>query len=102
MYLLGPRDRHRKGDVVVESFLNYGPRSLPRLLTREDNSSRKVSRKIRSPAPVQIRLQFGRISALAIIPAGTRCEPAGLECEILARSLWQIFEGRTNVGEHMR
>jgi hypothetical protein len=95
MYLLGPRDRHRKGDVVEKSFLNYGPRSLPRLLTREDNSSRKISRKIRSTAPVKIRLQYGRISAIAIIPAGTRCEPAGLECETLTRSLWQIFDGRT-------
>jgi hypothetical protein len=25
-----------KGDLVVESFLNYGPRSLPRFFKRED------------------------------------------------------------------
>jgi hypothetical protein len=48
MYLLGPWDRHRKGDVVVESFLNYGPRSLPKFLTREGNSSRKFPRKVKS------------------------------------------------------
>jgi hypothetical protein len=53
MHLLGPRDRHGKEEIVVESFLNYGPRSLPRLLTREDNSSRKVPRKTRSIAPGQ-------------------------------------------------
>ena len=34
-----------KGDLVVESFLNYGRRSLPRFFKREDKSSRKNLRK---------------------------------------------------------
>jgi hypothetical protein len=36
-----------KGDLVVEGFLNYGPRSLPRFFKREDLSSRKNLRKSR-------------------------------------------------------
>jgi hypothetical protein len=83
MYLLRPRGRHTKGDLVVESFLNYGPRSLPGFVKREDESSRKNRRKVRLATLDKARLRCGGISATAIIPAGTQCEPAGLKGEAL-------------------
>jgi hypothetical protein len=70
-----------KGDLVVDRFLNYGPRSLPRFLMREDESSRKNHRRVRFAILDKSRLRCEGISATAIIPAGTRCEPAGLKGE---------------------
>ena len=63
-----------KGDLVVESFLNYGPRSLQRCLKREDESSRKNPRKFGWVADDKSRLCSGGISCgCKLIPAGTRC-----------------------------
>ena len=67
-----------KGDDVVESFLNYGLRIVPRLLVREDLSSRGNCRNGLVLARKETRLRGYGISAAAVIPAGTRSEPAGL------------------------
>jgi len=82
-----------KGDFVVESFLNYGSQDRPRLLMREDEASRKNRRDVRVPNLNKTRLRECGISATAIIPAGTRCEPAGLEGEAVRQVLYQMFEG---------
>lgn len=43
--LLSVLHRHKKRDFVLESFLNYGLRTLPRLLLREDKMSPHENRR---------------------------------------------------------
>ena len=72
MYFLWPLGRHRKGDFAVDSFLNYGIGIVPRLLTREDESSRKNQQKVRRTAVDRTRLSGWDKCECELIPAGTR------------------------------